>query len=125
MDNSLLEKRPNKRSKSERGDNEDDAATEDSFERGLETPPRPRTPSLMSSTLSPGSTIKIIRQTSVVPGLEDTESAVWDAAQRDAIFTSLSEAHQKKLVSTALSLGSEEGIEELRCFVSNARIDGK
>jgi hypothetical protein len=24
-----------------------------------------------------------------------------------------------------LSLGSEEGIEELRCFVSNARIDGK
>jgi hypothetical protein len=78
----------------------------------------------MSSTLSPGSTIKIVRQTSVVPGLEDTESAVWDAAQRDAIFTSLGEAHQKKLVSTALSLGSEEGIEELRCFVSNARVDG-
>jgi hypothetical protein len=96
MDNSLLEKRPNKRSKSERGDNEDGAATEDSFERGLETPPRPRTPSLMSSTLSPGSTIKIVRQTSVVPRLEDTESAVWDAAQRDAIFTSLGEAHQKK-----------------------------
>jgi hypothetical protein len=71
------------------------------------------------------STIKIVRQISVVPGLEDTESAVWDAAQRDAVFTSLSEAHQKKLICTALSLGSEEGIEELRSFLSNARIDGK
>jgi hypothetical protein len=79
----------------------------------------------MRSTTSPGSTIKIVRQTSVVPGLEDTESAVWDAAQRDAVFTSLSEAHQKRLLFTALSLGSEEGIEELRCFVSNARADGK
>lgn len=89
MDNSPLEEHPNKRSKNERGENENGAAMEDSFERGLETPPRPRTPSPMSSTPSPGSTVKIVRQTSVVPGLEDTESAVWDAAQRDAIFTSL------------------------------------
>jgi hypothetical protein len=101
MDNLLLEKRPEKRSKSERGENGDDATTRDSFAQGLETPPQPRTPSPMSSTLSPGSTIKIVRQTSVVPGLEDTENAVWDAAQRDAIFTSLSEAHQKILVCTA------------------------
>jgi hypothetical protein len=125
MDNSLLEKRPEKRSKSERGESGDDEAMEDSFERCLETPSRPNTPSPMRSITSPGSTIKIVRQTSVVPGLEDTESAVWDAAQRDAFFTSLSEAHQKRLLFTALSLGSEEGIEELRCFVSNARADGK
>jgi hypothetical protein len=114
MDNSLLEKRPEKRSKSERGESGDDEAMEDSFERCLETPSRPNTPSPMRSITSPGSTIKIVRQTSVVPGLEDTESAVWDAAQRDAFFTSLSEAHQKRLLFTALSLGSEEGIEELR-----------
>jgi hypothetical protein len=76
MDNSLPEERPNKRSKSEQGENEDDTAIETSFERGLETPPRPRTPSPTSSTPSLGSTIKIVRQTSVMPRLEDTESAV-------------------------------------------------
>jgi len=125
MDNALLEEHPNKRSKSEQGENKNDAAMEDSFERCLETSSRPNTPSPMRSTTSPGSTIKIVRQTSVVPGLEDTKSAVWDAAQREVVFISLSEAHQKKLICTALSLGSEEGIEELRCFVSNARIDGQ
>jgi hypothetical protein len=125
MDNSLLEKRPEKRSKSERGKNGDDATTGDSFAQGLETPPRPRTPSPMSSTLSPGSTIKIVRQTSVVPGLEDTENAVWDAAKRDSVISSLSLEQQTKMVRTALSLGSEEGIEELRRFVCNLRKDSK
>ena len=43
------------------------------------------------------STIKIVRQTSVVSGLEGTESHVWDAAQQDTIFTALCEAHQKEL----------------------------
>jgi hypothetical protein len=98
---------------------------EDSFDRDLETPPQPRTPSPMSPTLSPESTTKIVRQTSMVPRLEDTENAVSDTARRDPIFASLSEAHQRDFLSTALCLGSEEGIEELRCFVSNARIDGK
>lgn len=86
MDNSPLEERLRKRSKSERGENEDDTAMEDSFGRGLKTPPRSGTASPMPS---PGSTTKIVRQTSVVPGLEDTESAVWDAARRDAVSTSL------------------------------------
>ena len=92
MVTSTLEEYPNKRNKSTREDDESDAVMEDSFERGMETHPRPRTPSPTSPTLSPESTIKIVRQTSVVPGLQDTENAVWDAAQRDAIFTSLSGA---------------------------------
>lgn len=125
MGTSTLEEYPNKRNRNTRKDDESDADMEDSFEKRMETPLRPKTPLRMSPSLSPGSTIKIVRQPSVVPGLQDTENAVWEAAQRDAIFTSLSEAHQKNLLSTALCLGSEEGIEELRCFVSNARIDGK
>jgi hypothetical protein len=72
MDNSLPEERLNKRSKSERGENDDDTALEDSFERDLETPSRPRTPSLKFTTPSPGSTIEIVRQTNVVPRLEGT-----------------------------------------------------
>lgn len=79
----------------------------------------------MSPTLSPGSTSKVVRQTSVVPGLEETENAVWKAAQGDAILASLSELHQNNLLCTALCLGSEEGIEELLSFVFNARSDGK
>jgi hypothetical protein len=125
MDTSPLGEYPNKRNKGIRGEDENDAPLEASFEGGLETPSRPRTPSPMSPTLSPGSTIKIVRQTSVVPGLEDTENAVWNAAQRDAVFTSLSEAQQEELLRTALSLSSEEGIEELRSFVSNARVGDK
>jgi hypothetical protein len=116
---------PNKRNKSIRGKDESEAPLEDSFEGGLETPSRPRTPSPMSPTLSPGSTIKIVRQTSVVPGLEDTENAVWDAAKRDSVISSLSLEQQTKMVRTALSLGSEEGIEELRRFVCNLRKDSK
>lgn len=50
----------------------------------------------------------------MVPGLEGTEGAVWDAARRDTVFTSLSEADQRKMVCTAVSLGSEKGIKELR-----------
>jgi hypothetical protein len=125
MGTSTLEEYPYKRNKSTREDDESDAVMEASFERGMKTPPRLRTPSPMSCTLSPGSTIKIVRQTSVLPGLQDTENDVRDAAQRDAIFISLSEAHQKNILCTALCLGSEEGIKELEYFVSNARRDGK
>jgi hypothetical protein len=117
------EERPNKRNKTDRGEDEDDAATKDSLSRtdGLKTQPRPRTPSLKSTTPSSPPTIEIVRQISVVPGLEGTESAVWDAARRDAVFTSLSGADQKKMVCTAVSLGSEKGIKEVQCFVCDAR----
>lgn len=57
----------------------------------------------------------------MVRGLEGTENAVWDAARRDAVFTSLSEADQKKMVCTAVSPGSEKGIRELQRFVYDAR----
>jgi hypothetical protein len=69
MDNSLLEERPNKRSKSKRWENGDDAAMEDSLSQtnGLETQPRPRTPSLKSTTPSSPKTIEIVRHISVVP----------------------------------------------------------
>lgn len=78
--------RPNKRSKSEDG-----AAPDDSPKRAVspETTPRPRTSSPTSTTASPGSILELVRQTSVVPGLENTEKAVWDAAQRDSIINSL------------------------------------
>lgn len=58
-------------------------------------------------------------------GLEGTESHVWDAAQQDATFTALCGAHQKELSCAALSVGSESRTDELRRFLSNARIDGK
>jgi hypothetical protein len=114
---------PNKRSKTDDGENEDDAATKDSLSRtnGLETQTRPRTPSLESTTPSSPKTIEIVRQVSVVPGLEGTESGVWDAARRDAVFTSLSGADQKKMVCTAVSLASEKGIKELQRFVCDTR----
>ena len=123
MDNTPLQKHPNKRSKSDRGEYEDDAVKNDSLSRtnGLETQTPPRTPSLKSTTPSSPKTIEIVRQTSVVPGLEGTEGAVWDAARRDAVFTSLSEADQRKMVCTAVSLGSEKGIKELQRFVYDAR----
>jgi hypothetical protein len=113
--------RPNKRSKSEDG-----VATDDLPKRtvNLETTPPPRTSSPTSTTASPGSVLDIVRQISVVPGLEDTVSAVRDAAQRDIVISSLPLEQQTKMVRTALSLGSEEDIEELRRFVSNARTDG-
>jgi hypothetical protein len=119
--------RPKKRSKSDEGENEDDTATEDSPTRtvGLKTHPPPRTPSLKSNTPSPGSTIEVVRQASVIPGLEGTESAVWNAAREDLIFRSLSPKDQRKMVCTAVSLGSEKGIKELQRFVYNARRDVK
>jgi len=61
----------------------------------------------------------------VVPGLQDTESAVCDAAKRDSVISSLSLEQQTKMVLTALSLGSEEGIEELRRLVCNLRNNSK
>ena len=73
MGTSTLEEYPKKRNKSTREDDESDAVMEDLFERDMETPLRPTTPSPMFPTLSPESTIKTVRQTSVVPGLEDTE----------------------------------------------------
>jgi hypothetical protein len=95
---STPEERSNKRRKSDRDRNEVDTTTEDSPNRtvGLETQPRPRTPLFRSTTPSPPSTIEIVRQTSVVPGLEGTESAVWDAAQRDSIINLLPLEQQKK-----------------------------
>jgi hypothetical protein len=74
----------------------------------------------VSVTPSPTSTIEIVRQTSVVPGLEDTESAVWNVAQRDSIISFLPQKEQIRMIHAALSLGSEEGMKELRRFLSNA-----
>ncbi|KAM0714625.1 hypothetical protein Q7P37_009921 [Cladosporium fusiforme] len=107
---SALEDLPNKRGKCDEGESEHSAATDDLAKRrvNLDTTPRPRTSSPTCTTASPGSTLEVVRQTSVVSGLENTEKAVWDAAQRDT-----------------LSLGSEEGIKELQRFVHNARRDGR
>jgi hypothetical protein len=120
------EERPKKRSKSKGGESDNGAAMDDSFRRpfGLETTPRPRTLSLTSTVVFPGSIFELVRQTSVVPGLKNTEKAVWDAAQRDSIITSLPQKEQTKMIHAALSLGSEEGITELRRFVHNARTIG-
>jgi hypothetical protein len=46
----------------------------------------------------------------VVHGLEDTETAIWDAARRDSVIASLPLEQQTKIVLAALSLGNEEGI---------------
>ena len=119
--------RPNKRSKGDDSESEDTSATDDLARRTFSpgTTPRPRTPSPNSTTASPGSILEIVRQTSVLPGLEDIESAVCHAAQRDSVISSLPPKQQGKIVRTALALGSEEGIEELRRFVSNARRRGE
>jgi hypothetical protein len=79
----------------------------------------------MSATASPASILEIVRQTSVVPGLENTEKAVWDAAQRDSTINSLPREQQTKMIHSALSLGSQEGIKALQHFVYNARRDGR
>lgn len=120
---SISEEHPNKRSKSDRGQNEVDTTTEDSVNQtsGPETLRQPRTPPLRSTTLSPRSTIEIDRQINVASRWEDTENDVWNAARRDATFNSLSPQEQRKLVGTAVSLGSEKGIKELQRFVYNAR----
>jgi hypothetical protein len=68
--------------------------------------------------------LEIVRQTSLVSGLENTEKAVKDAAQRNSVINLLSREQQKKLGLAVLSLGSEEGIKELRRFVYNVRIYG-
>jgi len=70
--------RPNKRSKCDNSESEDGVATDDLHKRtvNLETTPRPRTPSPKSTTASPGSILEIVRQTSVVTRLENTEKAV-------------------------------------------------
>jgi hypothetical protein len=119
--------RPNKRSKGDDSESEDTLATDHLARRTFspETTPRPRTPSPTSTTASPGSIFEIVRQTSVLPGLEDIESAVCHAAQRDSVISSLPPKQQGKMVRTALALSSEEGIEELRRFVSNARRRGE
>jgi hypothetical protein len=124
---STPEERPNKRSKGDGGENVDGAATNDSPIRTVspETTPQTKTSSSTLTTASPGSTIEVVRQTSVVPGLQYTEKAVWDAAQRDSVINSLPCEQQTKMIHTALSLGSKEGIEALRCFVHNARKDGR
>ena len=118
--------RPNKRSKSDDSEREDNAASDDLPERtvNLETTPRPKTPSPASTAASPSSILEIVRQTSIVPGLENTRKAVWDAAQSDSTINSLSDQQQTKLIHAALSLGSGEGTIELRRFVHNARKDG-
>jgi hypothetical protein len=88
---STPEERPNKRSKEDGGENVDSVATNNSPIRTIspETTLRPKTSSPTLTTASPGSTIEIVRQTSVVPGLQYTEKAVWDLAQRDSIINSL------------------------------------
>ena len=119
--------RPSKRSRSNESESGDDAAT-DTLSRLTFSPertPRLRESSPTSTTASPGSILEIVRQTSAVPGLGDTEEAVWDAAQKDSVICSLSLRQQAKMIRTALSLSSEEGIKELRRFVANAREDGK
>jgi hypothetical protein len=119
--------RPNKRSKGDESESGDDAAT-DTLSRLTFSPertPRLRESSPTSTAASPGSILEIVRQTSAVPGLGDTEEAVWDAAQKDSVICSLSLRQQAKMIRTALSLSSEEGIKELRRFVANAREDGK
>jgi hypothetical protein len=119
--------RPNKRSKGDDSESEDTAATGDlpKLTFNLETTPRPRTSSPTSTTASPGSILEIVRQTSVVPGLENTEKAVWDAAQRDSNINSLPREQQTKMIHSALSLVSEEGIKALKHFVYNARRNGR
>ena len=119
--------RPNKRSRSNESESDDDAATGNLPRRPFspETTPRPRTSPPTPTTASPGSILEIVRQTSVVPGLEDIESAVCHAAERDSVISSLPPKQQSKMVRTALALGSEEGIEEFRRFVSNARRRGE
>jgi hypothetical protein len=118
--------RPNKRSKSDGGRSEDGAATGDLTRRTFspKTTLRPRTPSPTFIIDTPSSKLEIVRQTSVVPRLENTEKAVWDAAQRDSTINSLPRKQQTKMIHSALSLGSEEGIKELQRFVCNARKDG-
>ena len=61
----------------------------------------------------------------MVPGLENTEKAVWDAAQRDSTINTLTLEQQTKMIHSALSLVSEEGIKALQHFVYNARRDGR
>jgi hypothetical protein len=118
--------RPNKRSKGDDSESEDTSATDHLTRRPFssETTPRPRTPSPTFITASPSSAITIVRQTSAVPGLEDTEKAVWDAAHRDSVICLLPLKQQTKMVRTALSLGSEGGIKALQHFVYNARRNG-
>jgi hypothetical protein len=91
---------------------------------GPETTPRPTTPSPTFIIDTPGSTLEIFRQTSVVPRLEITAKAVWDSAQRDRTISSLPREQQTKMIHSALCFGSEKGIEELQRFVYNARRDG-
>lgn len=69
---------PNKRSKTDGGESDGVAAVYDRPDRirGGETTPRPSTSALASATASPNATLAIVRQNSVVPGLEDTKSAV-------------------------------------------------
>jgi hypothetical protein len=124
---SISKERLKKRSKTDEGERRDGAATVGLPERTISTKAtsQPSTSSPMFNTAPPGSTIAIVRQTSVVPGLEDTESAVWDAAQKDSVISSLSLEQQTKMVRTALSFCSKKGINGLRHFLSNARRDGR
>lgn len=104
--------RANKRRKSDGGESEGGAATNHSSKRAasLGTIPRSRTASPTGTAATSGSARVIVRQNSVLPGLQDTETAVWDAAKRDSIISSLSLEQQEKMVRTALSLGSEEAV---------------
>lgn len=67
--------RPNKRSKSDGGESEDGAATDDlpNLKVSPKTTPRPRTSSPTSTTASPKTTLEIVHRSNVVPGLENTE----------------------------------------------------
>ncbi|KAI7702359.1 hypothetical protein KC353_g14795 [Hortaea werneckii] len=91
--------RANKRRKSDGGESEGGAATNHSSKRAasLGTIPRSRTASPTGTAATSGSARVIVRQNSVLPGLQDTETAVWDAAKRDSIISSLSLEQQEKM----------------------------
>jgi hypothetical protein len=69
-------------------------------------------------------TLTIVCHSSVVSELEDPESAVRSAAQRDSVISSIPGKMRTKLVNAALSLISDEGVTELRHFLHDARATG-
>jgi hypothetical protein len=117
---------PSKRGKGDANGSDDRVAADDQSgqsTRGETTPgPLPSGPSFIPT--SPEATPTIVRQSSVMSGLEDTESAARSATQRDSIIRSLSDNKRAKIVNTALYLISDEGVSELRHFLHDARAIG-
>jgi hypothetical protein len=57
-------------------------------------------------------------------GVRSPSGAVWGAAQKDSIISSLPREQQTKMCRTTLSPGSDEGVREIRRFVYNVYRDG-